>query len=191
MTMLLPLIGMPAAHRRDPLPRRHTRTSRGESLLNFLNGTRVLQDCVIAGAIRETDGVSVSFYQPRRHGPLLQIDDSICCARRCGPPTHRGKSPVANRQGVDDGVSRIHRVDSAVDECQIHSRWWRHCGAAELHNTLRNAGSGHNRRHGSAGGNTEKSSTGQLWFFHTGEYTATGNNRRPKVSTSVTNRRSR
>src|SRR5262249_58958386 len=68
MPMFSPLIRMPATHGCDPLAFRHFAPSRPQRFLNFPNRSRVLQNRVIAGTIREAHTMDMPFDDSRNDG---------------------------------------------------------------------------------------------------------------------------
>src|SRR6478672_11089619 len=67
MAMFLPLVRMPAPHRRDPLTVWYALAPRGQRILNIADRRRVLQNRVIAGPVRQAHAVNMWLDQPRHH----------------------------------------------------------------------------------------------------------------------------
>src|SRR5688572_30810703 len=118
MAMLSPLVGMPSAHRRDPLACRNVATPCGESFLNLFNRRGVLEDGVITGAIRKTDTVDMRFNQSWDDGAPLKVDDARVWRRLRWRVARRNNATVADGHGTDDRVCRIQGMDSCIDQCQ-------------------------------------------------------------------------
>ena len=114
--MLLPLIRMPAAHRRNPLSFRHALPPRRERFLDVADRRRVLEDRVIAGTVREAHAVDVRLDQPGNRGAALEVDHRRVLPAPGDRPADRDESTVSNRDGVGDRVAVVHRVDATVRE---------------------------------------------------------------------------
>ena len=74
MTMLRPLVGMPAAHRSDPGPLGCVFAPRRQRLLDFVNRSRVFKDRVIARTVPQAHDVYMRLHQPRHNRATAQID---------------------------------------------------------------------------------------------------------------------
>ena len=123
VTMLGPLVRVPAAHRRDPLAFGDALPPRGERLLDLSDRGRVLEDRVIAGAIGEAHAVDMAFDDARHDRAPLQIDHLRAGLRGdVVRRADRSEAAVADGHGIRDGVARVHRVDAAVDERQVLRR---------------------------------------------------------------------
>jgi hypothetical protein len=114
--MLGPLVGMPSAHRGDPLSRGHVATTGRQRLLDFLDGGRVLQNGVVARSICQADDVHVAFDQTGHDGPAAKVDHARRGIGRRGCATNRNEASVANDRGVRNRVCRVHGVNAAVGE---------------------------------------------------------------------------
>ena len=76
MAVLGPLVGMPAAHRRDPLALRHVLPPGRERFLNLADRRGVLEHRVIAGPVGQADDVHVAFDEAGHDGSPFEVHDA-------------------------------------------------------------------------------------------------------------------
>jgi hypothetical protein len=76
VAVLGPLIRVPTAHRRDPLPLGHVFAPRSERILHFANRRGVLEDRVIARPVSQANDVHVRLDEPGDYGASAEIDHS-------------------------------------------------------------------------------------------------------------------
>ena len=118
VTMLGPLVRVPAAHRGDPLPLGHALAARGERLLHLFDRGRVLEDGVVAGAVGQADDVDVRLDQAGHHRAALEVDDAGARGAR-QVVADAGDAVVVDVEAADDAVGAVQRVDAAVGEEEV------------------------------------------------------------------------
>ena len=129
--MLGPLVRVPAAHRRDPLPFGHGLSPRGQRVLNVTDGRRVLEDGVVAGTVGEAHAVHVRFDEPGNRCAPFEIDDLRVRSGSRRTATDGDETAVSDRHGAGDRVAGVHRVDAPVGQDEGLIR--RHSGAGAGH----------------------------------------------------------
>ena len=117
--MLRPLVRMPTAHRRDPLPFGHVFPPRRERFLHLANRGGVLEDRVIAGPVRKANAMDVRLDQAGYYGAAADVDDASTRWRRSADGR---KNTVTDRDAVGDCAAPIDRVDPSIDDPEVGVR---------------------------------------------------------------------
>src|SRR5579883_1582024 len=131
MAMLRPLVRMPSAHGCDPLSGRNVFAPCGERFLDVANRSRVLEDRVITGTVRQAHDMNVSFDEAGYDGSAFEIDHAHTRLGSRASVADARESAVADGHRCRRGVPCIHRMKLAVDEHQvrfgsrIHNRYLR------------------------------------------------------------------
>ena len=110
---------MKPADGRDPRPRGNALRPRRQSRLNVCNRRRVLERCVVPGAVAHQHDVIVVVDDARHHGPAAQIDEANAGAGARRRTADAREPAVAHGDSGDDRVLRIHRMNASVDEDQF------------------------------------------------------------------------
>ena len=118
VTVLTPLVGMPAAHRGNPLALGYVRAARRKRLLDFADRGRVLKDRVVAGAVGQAHAVNVGFDDSRNDRTTTQIDDLVVGFSGPRGIPDRNEAAIADRNCVGYRLVRIHGMDLSIDERQ-------------------------------------------------------------------------
>ena len=160
VAVLGPLVGVPAAHRRDPLAVGHALAARRQGLLDLANRGRVLERRVVARPVRQADDVHVRLDEPRHHRAAAQVDAASRGARR-RRVAGRDDAAAADGDATHHGGARIHRVDAPVHQHQIVRGWTGgRCRRCLLRLGQADGRTGRQRRSGAGGCGNEASSRG-------------------------------
>ena len=107
---------MPAAHRRDPLAVGHVAAPCGERLLDLADGSRVLEDGVVARPIGQAHDVHMGLDQSGDDRSSAEVDRAHVRNVAGRGVADRNESPVPDGDHARDSVPAVHRVDAAVHE---------------------------------------------------------------------------